>query len=453
MERTICGYRYRRGRDAHRRGRRWPGTRLVFYSAQRSGNFDLYARNARADGSVSPEIRVTNNPGTDLFPVAATDSFGRVWVAWQGFRNNNLEILASAQTGDTFAPEAIVSVSTASDWDPAIAAAPDGEVAISWDTYDKGDYDVYLRRVRFTDQIGLDDPIPIAATVNFEARSSLAYDAQNRLWIAYEVAGARWGKDFGAFDTTGIPLYSAHTIQVRCLIGNELYSTADDVAGVLPDTPANELFLPSTSVTIPAPDPTLSQKRGPNSGVGPPAGPQNSFPRIAVDPEGTVYLAFREKAGRGLSTSRATGGVSVGTIWVSGLVYFDGSKWHGSGVLGHSDAVGDNRPPIVALGPGHLLIAQPIDHRLSPLPNGTPKADAVNADIYALDLPGHPDTADSATSEDRTRHTRPAGSLGRARIRDRRAVAELPSHREWAVAPVGARRLPPAYGNLLGRRR
>ncbi|HEV2689655.1 MAG TPA: hypothetical protein VGV35_13925, partial [Bryobacteraceae bacterium] len=108
-------------------GRAW-----IFYSAERAGNFDIYARTARADGTLTPEIRLTSDPGTDLFPVATTDASGRVWVAWQGFRNNNLEVLASAQTGDTFAPEAVVSTSPASDWDPAIAAAPNGEVAISW---------------------------------------------------------------------------------------------------------------------------------------------------------------------------------------------------------------------------------------------------------------------------------------------------------------------------------
>jgi hypothetical protein len=107
-------------------GRAW-----VFYSAQRSGNFDIYARSARADGTMSPEIRITTDVGTDLFPVATSDASGRVWVAWQGFRNNNLEVLTTAQTGDTFAAEAIVSTSPASDWDPAIAAAPNGEVAIS----------------------------------------------------------------------------------------------------------------------------------------------------------------------------------------------------------------------------------------------------------------------------------------------------------------------------------
>jgi hypothetical protein len=69
------------------------------------------------------------------------------------------------------------------------------------------------------------------------------------------------------------------------------------------------------------------------------------------------------------------------------MVYFDGSTWHGPGVLGDSDAVSDNRPAILALSPGDLLIAQSMDHRLSPGANGTPAADAVQSDIYALELP------------------------------------------------------------------
>src|ERR1022692_2624733 len=364
-------------------GRAW-----VFYSAQRSGNFDIYAKSARADGTLSAEIRLTKDPGTDIFPVATTDAAGRVWVAWQGFRNNNLEVLTSAQTGDTFAPEAIVSVSSASDWEPAIAAAPNGEVAISWDTYDKGDYDVYLRRVRFTDQIGMDDPVPIAATLNFEARSSLAYDAQNRLWIAYEVSGPKWGKDFGAYDTTGIGLYQDHTIQVRTLIGNDLYTTTQDVATALPGAPNTQLFLP----TIPGPyraqpDPSISQNRTKNNSVGGSDAPRNTFPRLATDPDGTVYLAFRRPTGTaGISDSDASG-QNIGTIWVGSMVYYDGAQWHGPGVLGNSDGLGDNRPAILALSSGRLLIGQATDHRLSPLPNGTPQVDSANSDIYALELP------------------------------------------------------------------
>src|ERR1039457_1867887 len=280
-------------------GRAW-----IFYSAQRNGNFDIYARNAHADGTLSAEIQITTDPGTDLFPVAATDSSGRVWLAWQGFRNNNLEVLTSVQNGNTFWPETIVSTSPASDWDPAIATAANGEVAISWDTYDKGDYDVYLRRVQFTDHVGLQTPIPIAATVNFEARSSIAYDAQNRLWIAYETSSARWGKDFGAYDTTGTPLYTNHSIAVRCLVGTDLYTTTNDISTVLPGAPNTQLFLPATKGPFSnSPNPALAHNRQPNSGVGPAAAPKNSFPRLATDSDGTVYLSFRLPAGDGLTTN------------------------------------------------------------------------------------------------------------------------------------------------------
>jgi hypothetical protein len=365
-------------------GRAW-----IFYSVQRSGNFDIYARNSTASGVMSPEIRLTTDPGTDLYPVAATDATGNVWVAWQAFRNNNLEILASVQDGDSFWPETIVSFSPASDWEPAIATAANGEVAISWDTYDKGDYDVYVRRVRFTDHIGMDPPIPIAATLGFEARSSITYDPQNRLWIAYEVSGPDWGKDYGSYDTTGIALYHNHTIQVRCLVGNDLYSTTNDVSAVLPGAPNAELFLPTTPGPYgPQPDPSLANNRAPNGDVGFTAkqdGPKNNMPRLATDADGTVYLAFREPAGDGLSTSNGTGS-SVGSIWITAMVYFDGNQWNGPGILVDTDSVSDNRPAMLPLGSGHLLIGHAIDHRLSPLPNGTPQLDGANADIYALDL-------------------------------------------------------------------
>jgi hypothetical protein len=365
-------------------GRAW-----IFYSVNRSGNFDIYARWSRADGVMSPEIRLTTDAGTDLFPVAASDSAGRVWVAWQGFRNNNLEVLASVQKSDTFWPETIVSTSAASDWDPAIATAANGEVAISWDTYDKGDYDVYVRRLQFTDHVGMDAPIPIAATLNFEARSSLVYDPQNRLWVAYEVSGPDWGKDYGAYDTTGIALYHNHTIQVRCLVGNDLYATTNDVASVLPGSPAAELFVASTPGPYgPQPDPNLALNRKPNGDVGFTAkqdGPKNSFPHLATDSDGTVYLLFREPAGDGLSTSQGTG-PTIGSIWISAMVYFDGSQWHGPGVLANTDALNDNRPTLLPVGPGHLLIAHSMEHRLTPLPNATPSVDGANMDVYALDL-------------------------------------------------------------------
>jgi hypothetical protein len=385
----------------------------VFYSLERNGNFDLYAKRVAPGGTVSPEVQLTTDPGPDLNPVATTDSNGRVWVAWQGFRNGNLEILAAAQTApaaDTMTPEAVVSTSPASDWDPAIAASngSDDEVAISWDTYDKGDYDVYLRRVRFQGGISFNDtkPVPVAASLAFEARSSIAYDPQNRLWIAYETADQKWGKDFGLLETSGINLYQNHTIAVRCVDGKDINGMDqkailnDNLASVLPGPPPSPLFTANPPVAAGSfLDPNIAENRKADKQLTDepsctptvttgcyPQTPNNSVPRLAIDPAGTVFLAFRTKAGRALSSDNATG-ASVGSIWIEQMVYFDGKTWSGPGVIANSDGLLDNRPVILPLEAGHLLFAQATDHRLSPPPGADLlHFDTVNSDIYAAEL-------------------------------------------------------------------
>jgi len=103
-------------------GRVW-----VFWSANPDGNFDLSARSC-SKGAFSGLLRLTSEPGPDLNPVATTDVKGRVWVTWQGFRNGNLEILVAAQDGDGLTPESTVSISPASDWDPAHAGGRQPEL-------------------------------------------------------------------------------------------------------------------------------------------------------------------------------------------------------------------------------------------------------------------------------------------------------------------------------------
>ena len=355
----------------------------VFWSANRKGNFDIYAR-SYAGGRWSSELRLTSDPGPDLNPVAATDAKGRVWLAWQGFRNDNLEILAAAQNGDRFTREAVVSFSRASDWDPAIAASRGGEVAVSWDTYDKGDYDVWFRRLRLEGEVRMEAPAAVAASQNFEARSSIAYDAENRLWVAYEASDAKWGKDFGAYETTGIALYQGHNLRVKCFQGSGAFATADGLAAALPPAPVlrmaalRRLQPPAAKMSLEQPNPELARQRAPSATPQPPPLPLNSFPRLAVDPGGTVYLAFR---------SAGTARSPVGTVWVQNVVYFDGEKWNTSLVVPHTDHWMDMRPALIPLAAGDLLMIAASDHRQSVVAGGGRRGSSgVNADIYAAEL-------------------------------------------------------------------
>jgi hypothetical protein len=350
-------------------GRVW-----VFWAAGKEGSFDIYAKSL-AGGKWSSEMRLTKDPGTDLNPVAATDSKGRVWVAWQGFRNDNLEILASVQEGDGFALETVVSFSKASDWDPSIATAANGEVAVAWDTYDKGDYDVYFRKLRMDGGIRMDAPVPVAASTRFEARSSAAYDPQNRLWVAYEVSGEKWGKDNGPYsDKSGIGLYKGHSIQVKCFQGKNAFTTSENVAKALPSSGGKERKARKGAKSkIVAADEEVT------------SGALNSFPRLAVDSNGVVYLAYR--------TRSLPGRTDAGTVWVQQAVYFDGTNWNGPIAVPHADQWSDDRPALAAIGAGDLMMITASDHRQE-IQLGQKKAkkgetalsDEVNSDVFAEEL-------------------------------------------------------------------
>ena len=307
------------------RGRVW-----VVWSANRNGNFDLYARYCRRRCRWSKEIRVTSDAGVDLNPVATTDSLGRVWIAWQAFRGTNLDVMAAVQQGDKFAPEQRVSFSSASDWDPAIAAGPRGEVAVTWDTYDKGDYDVYARTMRYAKSIEMDKPVAVAASENFEARSSAAYDAQGRLWVAHESSGRRWGKDFGVYDKDGICLYLGHTIRVRVLNAGGAFETAGPLDAALRSVPG---------LTGREGPPSMAQTN-PGMAAATQPGPRASIPRLAAGADGRMFLTFRSGAGERSN---------VGTIYDQYWTWYDGVHWTRPMELPHTTGPVDLRAAIHSL--------------------------------------------------------------------------------------------------------
>ncbi len=337
-------------------GRVW-----VIRSKQVGENFDIYA-SYRDRGRWSVERRVTTHPGSDISPVAATASDGMVWIAWQGYRGS-FDVLVARQAGDGFSAEQRVSTSDKSDWAPQIAAAGNGGVAVSWDTYDSGNYDVFVRRMSYDRQMEMDDPTAVATSPLFEARSSVAFDKEDRLWVAYEESFAGWGKDFGAYETTGSGLYQDTTVRVKVLEGERLYKPAAPVAEVFESVPASN---PNNrgpgrrrySEYSPQPDPELASRRAPGSTPYPRGKiAREGYPRLAIDESGNVFLAFRTSAGDIWGP--------LGTQWFEHVARFDGEVWEGPVFLGRSDGILDQRPALAAAGAGKLLIVGTTDHRFT----------------------------------------------------------------------------------------
>ena len=376
-----------RGLDVYRVAAAVDGSGRVFviWSAQARDGFDLFARSLK-DGEWSEAIRLTTDPGPDLNPVAATDSSGAVWIAWQGARNGDFDILVARQQGEGFSQEQQVSLSDANDWAPQIATGPDGQVAVVWDTYDKGDYDVYARPLRYDNAIGMEPPLAVAASRKFEARASAAYDSRGRLWVAYEESFPGWGKDFGAYETSGSGLFQGNTVRVKVFEGRRPFVTAGSLDEALGKTPAIHPMntrpdRPDRPV-IPysqQPNPALAEKR-PASNVPYAWGhASKSYPRLVALYDGSIALAYRNAAGNVWGP--------LGSAWFENVVRYDGEAWSGPVFVPHSDGLLDQRPALAPLDGGRLMMIGTTDHRFSKsaIAKGEPSETGFNTDLLAYE--------------------------------------------------------------------
>jgi hypothetical protein len=297
----------------------------VFWSAGRDGNWDLYARRLKG-GEWSREQRLTRDPGPDIFPAAAADSAGRVWVVWQAFRGGNSDVLALRQDGERFSGPEVISDDPANEWTPAIAAAADGQVAIAWDTYARGDYDV---RCRIWKGEKFGRTIPVAVTPRAEMRPSITFDRAGRLWVAYEEAPEKWGKDWGALEKEGAPLYQRRSVSVRVWDAGKLWRPSEDPINAFQPWRRTQ---PSWRTAV-----------------------RLAVPRLTTDAAGRVWLAVR--------SPRFGTRVAVGTAWFEHLACYNGDRWSRDVVCPSTDNILDNRPAIVPRPSGDVVLVTATDGR------------------------------------------------------------------------------------------
>ncbi|RMG04475.1 MAG: DUF3604 domain-containing protein [Planctomycetota bacterium] len=302
-------------------GRLW-----VAWTQKQSGRWDIFARSydPKAD-RLGKVLRLSDSPEPDLFVTAVADNTGRVWLAWQAFRGNQSDIVVARQTDDGFSEPEVVCDASGNQWTPALAASDDGRVAVAWDSYENGDYDVACRIWR---NGSWGEPIVVAASARGEMRPSCVFDTQGRLWIAYEDASEAWGKDWGALEKTGTPLYQDRRIGVRVVANGEVLAPEHDV---------NDALAP--------PWPGRKKQQS----------PKLAFPRIARDAKGRIWLAVR--------WSKLGTRTSVGTAWFTHLTCFDGKRWTGDIPCPGTDNILDQRASLVPLPDGRLWVVQAADNR------------------------------------------------------------------------------------------
>ena len=213
----------------------------VFWAERLEGRFDVWGRSVW-EGRLGPPIRISQGKQNDHSPVAVADANGRIWVAWQGVREGTFQVLMRHQKEDgSWSEEKRVSPHRESGWAPVITATRKGapgapRVAVVWDTYEKGDYDIWFRTYDLSGQP--ETAQAVANSREYQARPSATYDASSNLWIAWEFSGATWGKDLGRLvRNRGVGLLRDRQIGllVRSRAGTWLEPT-QSLAEVMPTT-------------------------------------------------------------------------------------------------------------------------------------------------------------------------------------------------------------------------
>lgn len=303
---------------AHDSGAIW-----AVWSENRGKNWDLWA--CRRSDRWGKPIRLTDAVGADFNQCVAALPGGRVVVVWQRCVDGTqydvflAELTQSGLTGITR-----VTDHPANDWEPCLAVRNDGSLAVLWDTYRNGSYDVYMRR-RSTDGT-LGALRAVASSGNYEAHASASYDPQGRLWVAWDDGGPNWGKH-------GKPrpvIHRERRVKLACVLEDRVH-------------------------TIPVP---LHTCRTPDlQGMW-------ELPRIAVDRTGHPVVLFRHLGGirRWKARSKKPERQSRG-IWSYFVTRFDGTMWSRPVLLVGSGGRNDQRVA-VARGPdGQLWAAYAGDGR------------------------------------------------------------------------------------------
>jgi hypothetical protein len=332
------------------------GTAWVAYSANRKGSHDIYARPIGPNFSPGPEEKVSEGGGPFLSPVMCTDQAGSVWLACQGWTDKVSEVRLFHRGNRNW--DSPFANASAGQWYTALSAGPDGQATLAWDMYERGDYDVVVQPVgKGGTTSGACQHV--AATSKFEARPSVAFDPQGRLWIAYEEGPEKWGKDYGVLDAKdGNPLYNSRSVRVVCLDKDKLLKPVAE----LPTSDNRAPGLPSEG----QPGPRYERVK------------RYAYPKIGIDGKGRVWLTYREKFGTRYSTH-------PGSYWLTFARRLDGDKWSAPVEIHHSDGLLDHRPVLLPHKAGGLRVIHNTDGRYT-----TPAT--IDNQIYMsyVDLPGEP---------------------------------------------------------------
>lgn len=316
----------------------------IVWSEKGESGWDVFLMHSEANGWSAPR-KLSEGVYPDMHPAIAADNQGKVHIAWQGFSKKSDGLVTSdilytqADSGSGALSKPVkVSQTGGNNWMPALAVSKQGKVALVWDTYEKGDYDVYYSLLQSSGRFG--ESLPVAASRKYEANPTAVFDKDERLWIAYEEADENWGKDVGDesnITKRAVNLSMGRTIKLKCFDKGQVYESAIQASEVIPleagDTWYYKLFQnPNEYFRDTKPNHRLH------------------LPVLIQDPKGGIVLIYKKQ----LLTGRSVG---HSVAFANYFMRFDGLRWTEPSMLTHSEGHSYQRASAVPVGDGFAVVS------------------------------------------------------------------------------------------------
>lgn len=300
----------------------------LVWSQQLDADWDLWT--TWFDGATwSTPQRVIARKGTDFVPRIAPAPDGSLVLVWQAWRGDNFDVMLARRGDGGWSTPEVVTGSPGNDWAPDVAVSRQGVVTFVWDSYRHGDYDVFLRQRRGERWSA---ETAVAGSARFEANARVIVDSAERVWIAYEERGERWGKDRGYVTTPGFDetnsLLGFSRVKLRAFHEGRLMQ---------PLQPPEQL-------------PVHREWGGDRS------------PTIAISPTGHLWLAFK-RPNPDWKKIRSFKRLIPFAGWQPYAVVFDGDQWSEPVLVDSLLARSDSDLEIAALADGRLLEVWHSDNR------------------------------------------------------------------------------------------
>jgi len=164
----------------------------IFWDSGRIVRSDTYGSFFNGSGFAPPES-IAWHEYYDFFPVAATDHSGRLWVAWQSFRDytnyyDHFNIYTAYLFNNSWSsPRHVPPMTGRHDVQPALAAGDDDTVWIAFKSYRDGNANIYVSNAAGGG--AWINSYALTQTPGNETDPAIAVDRNGNVWVFWTAAG------------------------------------------------------------------------------------------------------------------------------------------------------------------------------------------------------------------------------------------------------------------------